>query len=90
MDDLQTRPLRQILLFLQNNSLAGLKIINCKASDCILHALLFAKLAAYGFEYNSLQMLQRYTSQTENKKQKLMMRIVSTVKICSELHKALY
>ena len=29
-----------------------------KAFDCILHDLLIAKLAGYGFDYNSLQMLQ--------------------------------
>ena len=28
--------------------------------DCILHDLLIAKFAAYGFDYNSLQMLQSY------------------------------
>ena len=31
-----------------------------KAFDCILHDLFIAKLAAYGFDYNSLQMLQSY------------------------------
>ena len=33
-----------------------------KAFDCILNYLLIAKLAAYGFDYNSLQMLQSYLS----------------------------
>ena len=37
-----------------------------KAFDCILHDLLLAKLAAYGFDYNYLQMLQSYLS---NRKQ---------------------
>ena len=32
----------------------------------------------------------KVTYQTENKEQKLMMRIVSIVKFCSEFHKALY
>ena len=32
------------------------------AFDCILQELLIAKLAAYGFDYNSLQMLQSYLS----------------------------
>ena len=60
-----------------------------KTFDCILHDLFIAKLAAYGFDYNSLQCCKA-TSQTENKEKKLMMRIVSIVKFCSELHKALY
>ena len=33
-----------------------------KAFDCILHDLLIAKLAAYGFDYNSLQILKSYLS----------------------------
>ena len=33
-----------------------------KAFGGILHDLFIAKLAAYGFEYNSLQMLQSYLS----------------------------
>ena len=33
-----------------------------KAFDCILHDVLIAKLAAYGFDYNSLQMLQNCLS----------------------------
>ena len=37
-----------------------------KAFDCTLHDLLIAKLAAYGFDYDSLQMLQSYFS---NRKQ---------------------
>ena len=61
-----------------------------KAFDCILHDLFITKLAAYSFDYNSLQMLQSYLSNRENKGQKLIMRIVSIVKLCSEFHKALY
>ena len=38
-----------------------------KAFDCILNDLLIAKLAAYDFYYNSLQMLQSYLS---NRKQR--------------------
>ena len=37
-----------------------------KAFDCLLHDLLIAKLGAYGFDYNSLQMLGSYLS---NRKQ---------------------
>ena len=33
-----------------------------KAFDCILHDLSIAKLAANGFDYNSLQMLQSHLS----------------------------
>ena len=33
-----------------------------KAFNCVLHELLIAKVAAYGFDYNSLQMLQSYFS----------------------------
>ena len=38
-----------------------------KAFNCILHELSIAKVAAYGFDYNSLQMLQSYLS---NRKQR--------------------
>ena len=33
-----------------------------RAFDCVLHDLLLANLAAYVFNYNSLQMLQSYLS----------------------------
>ena len=33
-----------------------------KVFDFILHDLLITKLSTYGFDYNSLQMLQRYLS----------------------------
>ena len=75
---------------LYNGAVSGALLTDLsKAFDCILHELLIAKLAAYGFDHNFLQMLQSYP-QTENKEQKLMMRIVSIVKFCSEFHKALY
>ena len=38
-----------------------------KAFDCILHEILIAKLAAYGFDYNCLQILKSYLS---NRKQR--------------------
>ena len=38
-----------------------------KAFDCILHHLLIAKLTAYGFDYNSMQLLRSYLS---NRKQR--------------------
>ena len=38
-----------------------------KAFDCLLHDLLIAKLAAYGFDYESLTLIQSYLS---NRKQR--------------------
>ena len=38
-----------------------------KAFDCLLHDFLIAKLAAYGFDYESLTLIQSYLS---NKKQR--------------------
>ena len=53
---------------LDNGAVSGALLTDLfKAFDCILHDLLIAKLAAYGFDYNSLQMLQSYLS---NKKQR--------------------
>ena len=60
-----------------------------KAANCILHDFLIAKLVAYGFDYNSLQMLQSHLS-NKNKEQQLMMRRISIVKFCLELDKVLY
>ena len=48
------------------------------------------RIAAYGFDYNSLKMLQSYLSNRKQGKKKLMMLIVSIVTFCSEFHKALY
>ena len=58
-----------------------------KVLDCILHGLLIAKLSVFGFDYNSCKCCKATSQKTENKKQKLMMRIV---KFCSEFHKVLY
>ena len=38
-----------------------------KAFDCLLHDLLITKLVAYGFNYNSLQMLQSYLSKRKQR-----------------------
>ena len=38
-----------------------------KAFGCILHDLLIAKLAAYGFDYNSLQLIQSYLSNRQQR-----------------------
>ena len=38
-----------------------------KPFDCILRDLLIAKLAAYGFNYNSLQILQSYLSNKKSR-----------------------
>ena len=48
---------------LDNGGVGGALLTDLsKAFDCILHDLLIAKLAGYGFDYNSLQMLQSYLS----------------------------
>ena len=61
-----------------------------KAVNCILHGFLIAKLAAYGFDHNSLQMLQSHLSKKKkSKEQQLMMRIVSVARFCLELRKVL-
>ena len=36
-----------------------------KAFDCLLHDLLIAKLAAYGFDYDSLVFIQSYLSERQ-------------------------
>ena len=44
---------------LDNGGVSGTLLTDLsKAFDCILHDLLIAKFAAYGFNYNALQMLQ--------------------------------
>ena len=53
---------------LDNGGVSGTLLTDLsKAFDCILHDLLIAKVAAYGFDYYSLQMLQSYLS---NRKQR--------------------
>ena len=48
---------------LSNRGVSGALLIDLsKAFDTILQERLIAKLAAYGFDYNSLQMLQSYLS----------------------------
>ena len=51
---------------LDNGGVSG-ALFTDLAFDYILNDLLIAKLAAYGFDYNSLQMLQSYLS---NRKQR--------------------
>ena len=38
-----------------------------KAFDCLLHGLLIAKLAAYGFDYDSLVFIQNYFSERQQR-----------------------
>ena len=53
---------------LENGGLSGALLTDLsKVFDYLLHDLLIAKFAAYGFDYNSLQMLQSYLS---NRKQR--------------------
>ena len=55
-------------LCLDNGGVSGALLTDLsKAFDCILHDSLIAKLAAYGFDYNSQQMFQSYLS---NRKQR--------------------
>ena len=54
--------------YLDNGGMSGALLTDLsKAFDCMLHDLLIVKLSAYGFDYNSLQMLQSYLS---NKKKR--------------------
>ena len=39
----------------------------CKVFDCLLHDLLIAKLAAYGFDYDSLVFIQSYLSERQQR-----------------------
>ena len=53
---------------LDNRGVSGALLTDLsKTFECILHELLIAKLTGYGFDYNSLQMLQSYPS---NRKQR--------------------
>ena len=53
---------------LDNRGVSGALLTDLsKAFNCILHDLLIVKLAAFGFDYNSLQILQSYLS---NRKQR--------------------
>ena len=46
---------------LDNEEVSGILLTDLsKHSDCIIHDLLIAKVPVYGFDYNSLQMLQSY------------------------------
>ena len=76
--------------WLDNGGVSGALLTDLSITfDCILHGLLVAKLGAYDFDY-ILCKCCKANSQTENKEKKLMMRLVSIVKLCSEFHKALY
>ena len=55
-----------------------------KSFDCLSHAVLIIKLAAYGFDFNSLQMLKSYFS---NRKQGTKNDACSLVKFCLEYKK---
>ena len=53
-------------VIVQNTAFSSWQKNGDNAFDCLLHDLLIAKLAAYGFDYHSLQMLRSYLS---NRKQ---------------------
>ena len=54
---------------LDNGGVSGDLLIDLsKAFNCILHDLLIAKLASFGFDYNLLQMLQSYLSNRKQRK----------------------
>ena len=56
-----------------------------KAFDCILHDLLIAKLAAYGFDYQSLRIIESFLPDINQ--QKLIMPLAVTLKIDMEIPK---
>ena len=57
-----------------------------KAFDCILHNLLIAKLAAYGFDYLSLRIMESFLSNRQQK-QKLIMLLAVILKLDMEFHR---
>ena len=60
-----------------------------KAFDCLLHDFLIAKLAAYGFDFDSL-VFYKATSLNSNKEPKLKMPTALILTYCMVLHKVLY
>ena len=57
-----------------------------KAYDCILHDLLIAKLTAYGFDYQSLRIMESFLSNRQQRT-KLIMPLVIILKLYMEFHK---
>ena len=48
---------------LDNGGSCGALLVDLsKAFDCIVHDLLLAKLSAYGFDYNSLELINSFLS----------------------------
>ena len=53
---------------LDKNGVSGALLSDLsKAFDCLLHDLLIAKLAAYGFDYESLTLIQSYLSNRQQR-----------------------
>ena len=57
-----------------------------KAFNCILHDLLIAKFAAYGFDYQSRRIMESFLFNRQQRT-KLIMSLVVTQKLYTEFHK---
>ena len=74
--------------FLYKAGISGVILTDLsKAFNGILHDLLIAKLAAHGFNYQSLRIMERVFFPIDSKEQKLRMPLVITLKLYMDFRK---